>query len=474
MADSEPVPAPERAAPERAVPAPARAPGGWEDYLPPVVEAEGPRPRGGRRPPMVGRVPDDAHPRWPEISVRGERVPDAPDVQRMHLRNRESVRAELDRRGVAAALFYDPLNIRYVTGTRNMSVWILHNAARYCLLPARGPLTLFDFHNCEHLSRGCEAVDEVRQGIPWFFFEAGSSGPARARAWADEVVDILRERAGGSELRLAVDKLEPMGAHELQSRGVEIVEGQEIVETCRARKGPDELAAIRRAAQVCEAGVALLQASLAPGVSENRAWSKLHETNIANDGEWIETRLLSSGWRTNPWFRESSDREMEAGELVCLDTDLVGPHGMCIDISRAFLVPGAPADPRMVDLVDVAHEQIRHNMSMLRPGVSGSDLTRGGFPLAEKYLPNRYSCVLHGIGMADEWPCVGYAKDVDRLGEVDIVLEEGMTVCVESYVGEEGGPFGVKLEEQVLIGADGPVLLSSYPHDPALRPAPWA
>ncbi len=39
----------------------------------------------------------------------------------------------------------------------------------------------------------------------------------------------------------------------------------------------------------------------------------------------------------------------------------------------------------------------------------------------------------------------------------------GMTLCVESFIGAEGGKEGVKLEEQVLITADGVEMLSSYP-----------
>ena len=38
-----------------------------------------------------------------------------------------------------------------------------------------------------------------------------------------------------------------------------------------------------------------------------------------------------------------------------------------------------------------------------------------------------------------------------------------MTICLESYVGEPGGPDGVKLEQQVLITEAGAEVLSTYP-----------
>jgi Xaa-Pro aminopeptidase len=57
--------------------------------------------------------------------------------------------------------------------------------------------------------------------------------------------------------------------------------------------------------------------------------------------------------------------------------------------------------------------------------------------------------------------------DFDESG-YDGVVEPGMTLCVESYIGEEGGREGVKLEQQLLITDDGQELLSTFPFEPAL------
>ena len=74
--------------------------------------------------------------------------------------------------------------------------------------------------------------------------------------------------------------------------------------------------------------------SLEPGITENKLWSILHQTNIEMGGEWIETRLLTSGQRTNPWFQECSNRVIQKGDLVSFDTDLIGPNGYCSDTRR--------------------------------------------------------------------------------------------------------------------------------------------
>ncbi|MBZ7924970.1 hypothetical protein LAC81_29980 [Ensifer adhaerens] len=53
-------------------------------------------------------------------------------------------------------------------------------------------------------------------------------------------------------------------------------------------------------------------------------------------------------------------------------------------------------------------------------------------------------------------------------GGHDGVVEENMVFCVESFVGDPYGGEGVKLEEQILVTANGPVKLSSYVYEEQL------
>lgn len=70
--------------------------------------------------------------------------------------------------------------------------------------------------------------------------------------------------------------------------------------------------------------------------------------------------------------------------------------------------------------------------------------------------------MVHGCGLADEYPSVAYAVDFVEWG-YDGVFEENMVISVESYIGEQGAAEGVKLEEQLLITQEGAVKLSSTP-----------
>jgi Xaa-Pro aminopeptidase len=218
---------------------------------------------------------------------------------------------------------------------------------------------------------------------------------------------------------------------------------------------------------VAEIAMARMRAALQPGLTENELFAVLNHTNIAMGGEWIDARMLTSGDRTNPWLQESSDRRIRPGELVAFDADMVGPFGYCADVSRTFFCgPGRPTDAQR-KLYKLAYEEIQHNVSLVKAGVAFRELTEKAYRQADEYIPNRYMLLAHGIGLCDEYPSIYYRQDADKYG-FDGVLEENMTICIESYVGAVGGREGVKLEHQVLVTAKGHEILSKFPFEEEL------
>jgi Xaa-Pro aminopeptidase len=193
-----------------------------------------------------------------------------------------------------------------------------------------------------------------------------------------------------------------------------------------------------------------MRAALRPGITENQLWSILHATNIAHDGEWIECRLLSSGPRTNPWFQECGNRVIEAGDLVAFDTDMIGPFGYLADISRTFLCPGSRPTAEQRRLYEAAQEQVLRNAELLRPGLSFREYSDKAWTVAPEFVANRYMMLVHGAGLSDEYPVVADRADFADWG-YDGHFENGMVVCVESYIGASGGSEGVKLEQQYLV-----------------------
>ncbi len=391
---------------------------------------------------------------WQDLGI------DLPSIDALRAYRLERVRQQLRDRDYAGIVLTDPINVRYATASTNMQVWCLHNMVRNAFIACDGPVVVFDFHGSGHLSDHLDLVDEIRPAQAWTYFFTGDGTAAAAERWANDISTLIKTHGGGSR-RLAVDKLDRLGVHTLETRGLDLFDGQEVMELARKTKSIDEINAMRCAIAASEAGIASMQAHLRPGITEQDLWSHLHAENIKRGGEWIETRLLASGQRTNPWFNECSARIIEAGDIVAFDTDLIGPYGYCADISRTWLCGDVRPTSRQKSMYKLAKEQIETNIALLRPGLSYLEFAAQSFDLPDRFRANRYSVILHGVGLCDEYPAIVYAEDA--INAYDGIFEAGMTVCVEAYIGEEGGPDGIKLEQQLLIAEDTTELLSRYP-----------
>ncbi|WP_339071214.1 Xaa-Pro peptidase family protein [Pseudomonas idahonensis] len=373
----------------------------------------------------------------------------------------ERIRQQLREHDYAGVLLADPINIRYATDTNNLGLWVMHSPSRYVFVATDGPVVLFEFTSSRHNSEHIETIDEIRPAIPWLYFLAGPRVEEKAQRWALEVADLMAQH-GASNRRLAVDRCDPWGAERLKAQGIQLFDAQPLMEQARLIKSVQEIASHRVSMDVCDLAIARMRASLVPGITENQLWSIMHGTNVAQGGEWAESRLLNSGPRTNPWFQDASDKVIEAGEMVCFDTDMVGPGGYLSDISRSFICPGKAPTAAQRDLLDIASQQISFNLDLLRPGLSFREFAERCWPVPKQFEHNRYMMMLHGVGLVDEYPSVAYAVDFAEWG-YDGHFEENMVLSVESYIGEQGGHEGVKLEEQVLISATGAVKLSRTP-----------
>ncbi len=395
-----------------------------------------------------------------EWAARGISVPDL-DALRAYRLSR--LVGELQHRDIGGVLMFDPLNIRYATDSTNMQLWVTHNPCRACLVTADGYMVLWDFHAGEHLSAHLPLVREVRHGASLFYFECGDRCAEHAAGFAAQIDELVRAHVGWNR-RLAVDKMEIEGVRALEALGFEIIPGQEVTEHARKIKNANELNAMRCAIAACEAAMAEMQVAARPGMTEVQAWAELQKGNFIRGGEWIETRILSSGPRTNPWFQECGPRVMRDGDILAFDTDLIGPYGYCADLSRTWKIGDQTATNYERDLYQAAYEHIQRNMELLRPGAGFRELMERGQKLPKKYQQQRYGVMFHGVGLCDEYPALRYPIDWDACG-YDGVLQPGMCLCVEVYFGEVGGPCGVKLEDQVVITESGYENLCAYPFE---------
>ncbi|MEQ8604443.1 MAG: Xaa-Pro peptidase family protein [Marivibrio sp.] len=390
----------------------------------------------------------------------------AEEISGVRLARLARLRAEMAKRDVAGLVLTDPVNVRYACDARNMQIFTARNPARYLFVAADGPAILFDFAGCEHLGAGLETLDEIRVAKTTSYVAQAERQPEVVAAFADELADLMRAHAGGAK-RVGIERFAPEVAYAVQARGFDVVDAQEPVERARAIKVPNEIRMMRASIAAVEEGVAKLEGAIRPGASESEVWARLWAHVIETDGDYVETRLLNSGPRTNPWFQECGARRIEAGDMVCLDTDVVGRFGYYADFSRSWICGDSKPTGAQQTLYQLAHEQIHRNLELIRPGVTFRELSETGWTIPKKYERNRYYLLAHGIGMTGEYPYILYKKDFEA-GGYDGVIEPGMVLCVESFIGADAGGEGVKLEQQVEITEDGWRLMSRYPFDERL------
>ncbi|GBQ26205.1 aminopeptidase P family protein [Gluconacetobacter azotocaptans] len=387
------------------------------------------------------------------------------DVDALRKGRLARLRAWMVKAGYGAVVLFDPYNQRYATGSRNMFGYFLRNSTRYFFVPAQGPIILFEYPQTYHVTMVLDTVDEARPSrLVWS--SVSNRDEETADAFAAEIADLLRQHGGGST-KIGLDRCAHLHAVALQKQGCVVQDCQGEILAVRAVKTPEEIRCLQVSMAGSEAAVASVRDAIRPGVSENELFAIMYQEVIRQGGEFIETRLLSSGQRTNPWFNEAGGRKVRPGELVALDTDTIGCYGYYSDFSRTFRCgPGRPSDEQKF-LYRMAYEQVQHNIELIKPGMAFREIAEKAWKIPDRFVEQRYTSVMHGVGMHGETPFIAHAMDYDTYGREGHLLP-GMVVSVESYIGEKGGREGVKLEDEVLITETGTELLSRFPYEDAL------
>lgn len=384
------------------------------------------------------------------------------DAKALRRERLERLRAWMRRENYGAVVLFDPYNQRYATGSRNMFGYFLRNSTRYFFVPTEGPIILFEYPQSYHVSQALETVDEARPSkLVWS--SVSGRDDETARLFATEIADLLKSHGGGS-MKIGLDRCQHLHAVALEALGCEVKDCQGEILNVRAVKTPEEIKCLVASMAGAEAAVAAVREAIRPGVSENELFAVMYHEVIRQGGEFIETRLLTSGQRTNPWFNEASGRRVRPGELVALDTDTIGCYGYYSDFSRTFRCgPGKPTTYQKM-LYRMAYDQVQHNIGIVKPGMTFREVAEKAWKIPDRFVEQRYTSVMHGVGMHGETPFIAHAMDYETYGR-DGVLEPGMVVSVESYIGEKNGGEGVKLEEEILITESGTELISRFPYE---------
>ena len=395
---------------------------------------------------------------WSDLS-RYREMPEI-DFDRMHRYRIGRIKQELKKNDAAMCVLVNPITLRYAADYRSYALFQSHIPTTYMFVPQDGPTVIHGLYGPK------PNVDEVRKNRALSYFDGGPEMGHSATLLAEDIANYLSE-IGTDNRRVAVEYVNPSLTQALMKKGLDVIDGVLVSEHARVIKSPDEVECIKWAVAVAELGIGKLKEALKPGVSELQLWGLLNYTNLANNGDWHDGRMLASGTRINPWLQEASPRRIESGDLVGFDTDMIGPLGYFADISRTLHCGPAKPTKRQREVYQLAAAEVEHNMKLVKPGLTFFEFQEQAFQVPEEYRDNAYVCIAHAVGMCDEYPSItpGYRGQ----NSYDGIIEAGMVLCIESYMGAKGETgVGVKLEQQVLVTDDGYELLSNYPLEEAL------
>jgi len=342
-----------------------------------------------------------------------------------------ALRAALAAEGLDALLVTHLPNVRYLTG--------FTGSAALLLVHAQSTVLVTDFRYAVQAPEeaGSAADVEVDQKSVWDRLGRVLAG--------------LPQGTVGIEAHSVTVKDAERIAGLTRSR---VVPAADHVERLRAVKSPEEVAAIRNAAELAQEALGEVLATIRVGQSEREIGATLEAALRRRGSEWHPfPTIVASGPRSALPHARTSARPVDRGDWLLLDFG-AQVDGYCADLTRTVVV-GAPADGRQRAIYDLVRCAQGRALQHLRPGMTG----REGDALAREVIAGRGfgeafgHSLGHGLGLE--------VHEAPRLAPTsEVPIPQGAVVTVEPGVYFAGWG-GVRLEDDLFLGADGPELLSN-------------
>jgi Xaa-Pro aminopeptidase len=389
----------------------------------------------------------------------------------MDAHRRQRLTAVLDAEGLDALVGTTPENVHYVTGFRSVSHALFRGLELYAVFTRRGTALVIPYIDTTGVASERIAVEHVATYGKFFFEYAADPGEIgrKIRAWtaapAPGAVDALSTVLGDLGVlgrRIGIDEggLFPPTWRRLEERlaGTTVVPAYPLFRQARMVKGPDEVAALERAALIAEDGIAAVLAMLKPGVTEREA-AMAYEREVLRKGAQPFFTVVTMGERSALVDVYPSDRALRPGDLVRFDLGCLY-RWYRSDISRTAVL-GPPSDAQARAYAAVLAGE-RAAIDAMKPGVPVSRLFDVAVRVTrERGLPQyQRHHVGHGIGLEPyDPPTINAATDTP--------LEAGMVFCVETPYYEHGWG-GVQVEDAVEVTPGGVRMLTRSSQDLAI------
>ncbi|EAR51873.1 Probable dipeptidase PepE [Oceanicola granulosus HTCC2516] len=229
----------------------------------------------------------------------------------------------------------------------------------------------------------------------------------------------------------------------------------DTVGALRMRKGDDELAALKRNAQIADRAMQAARAAMAPGKTEAEI-AAVVRGHFAEAGAKPLFTIIGAGKNGAFPHHQTGETVLRDGDAVVMDIGAAS-EGYSSDITRMAVIGDGPEG--YAEVHAVVEAAVQAALAAARPGVKArevDDAARGVIAEAGygEYFVHRTG---HGLGTEVHEPPFITASS-------DTVLDEGMVFSIEPGI-YLPGRFGIRLEEIVVLRADGPEILSDLPRD---------
>ena len=355
-------------------------------------------------------------------------------------------KAALEASGCGAFLLFDFYNIRYTTQT-----WIGgalgDKMIRYCLLTRDGDPILWDFGSAVRHHKLYSPWLPQENWRPGFLGFRGAVAPDAGlmRDAVTEIKGILAD-AGLAGAPVGMDIVEPPFLFEMQRQGLTVVDAQQSMLDARVIKSADEIMLLNQAAAMVDGVYQDIVDALRPGVREN---------------EIVALANAISGERCNPHPHNFTDRIIRPGDQAFFDI-IHSYNGYRTCYYRTFGVGSATQSQR--DAYKQAREWMDRSIDAIRPGV-GSDQIARLLPKAEDFgFDNEMAAFglqfAHGLGLGlHERPIISRLNSLEN----PLEIQAGMVFAMETYAPASDGISAARIEEEVVVTDDGPVILTKFP-----------
>ena len=405
------------------------------------------------------------------------------DLERLRTERLQRLKNELERSELGALLTFDFANIRYMTAT-HIGTWAMDKLIRFAVLPRGGEPVIWDFGSAaRHHQLYNPWLDYDRTAGSDALSDAARAGRSGARAGISTLRGAFHPQAGVAEelarkvatvLRdhglagdpVGVDIVEMPILAALRAEGIDVVDGQQVFLEARRIKTPDEVALLAQACSMVDAAYDELYAFLRPGVRENECVGLVANVLYGLGSEYVEGVNAISGERCSPHPHVYSDRVIRPGDPAFFDI-LHSHMGYRTCYYRTFAV--GSASPAQRDAYTRCREYMDQAIALVKPGVTTADIVElwpraeeFGFPDEEAAFALQYG---HGVGLAIwEKPIFSRLVSLDH----PEVLEEGMVFALETYWPAGDGWSAARIEEEVVVTADGCEVITKFPAEELL------